>query len=301
MNINHTLFLTLLMVLLFSSCDIYEQDEYTEQVVLESYMIAGRPLPVVRLSKTLPADVEYSFGEAALTDAEVIITKLENGSPAEEFPYQTQANGVYRPANRIHRVEPGSRYRIDVQFNNRDEVLRAETITPEQFDILNDVENEYVYQSENQLEILLSATESSARQNVYVFNTLAREPSLENLTPFYLDAVEEGDSDISEFLNNSSGLINEGNFDIKEDRTILLRFPWIGVAFFGENAVVTNSVDQNLADLVRSEELQLGGSTLPPGEIPNLIYNVEGGIGVFGSISSDTLITRFVRPDSLRQ
>ena len=111
-------------------------------------------------------------------------------------------------------------------------------------------------------------------------------------------AVEDDDTDIDEFFNNSSGLINEGNFEINDDQTILLRFPWIGVAFFGENAVVINSVDSNLADLARSEELQLGGSTLPPGEIPNLIYNVEGGIGVFGSIASDTLITTFTRPNT---
>jgi len=169
---------------------------------------------------------------------------------------------------------------------------------PAQFEILSEIEPSYVYQSENQLEILLTATESNARQNIYVFNAIAREASLENLTPFYLDAVENREASLSEFLNNSSGLINEGNFDILEDQTIRLRFPWIGVAFFGENIVVTNSVDQNLADLVRSEELQLGGSTLPPGEIPNLIYNVEGGIGVFGSISTDTVVTRFLRPGS---
>jgi hypothetical protein len=276
---------------------VYEQDGYQELVVLESYAIAGRPLPDVRLSTTIPATEEYNFTEVTLSDATIIITQLDgSGQPVADFTYTQQANGIYRASDQSTLVEPGTRYRINVQFENREEILRAETVVPRQFDILSDVEDSYVYQSENQLEILLTATESNANQNVYVFNTLTQEPDINNLTPFYSDAVINGDSEIEEFFNNSSGLINEGNFEINDDQTILLRFPWIGVAFYGANAVVTNSVDTNLADLARSEELQLGGSTLPPGEIPNLIYNIEGGIGVFGSIATDTLFTRFVRP-----
>lgn len=292
-----TLFFSVLLLSLFG-CGIYEQDDYTELVVLEAYAIANRELPDVRLSITVPAMEEYNFSDAALTEASVTISLLkQDGSVDQSFDYRQQAAGVYRSIDRNHLVEAGRSYRVDITFGDRSEVLSARTTVPRQFEILSEVAESYVYQSENQLELLLSATESDARQNIYVFNTLAREPSTENLTPFYKDAVENRDAELTEFLNNSSGLINEGNFEILEGQTIQLRFPWIGVAFFGENAVVTNSVDQNLADLVRSEELQLGGSTLPPGEIPNLIYNVEGGIGVFGSIATDTVITRFVRPD----
>lgn len=286
----------ILFLLLFSSCDIYEQDEYRELIVLEAYAIAGRPLPDVRISRTLPIADEYSFNEAAITSAAVVITVTNSeGSENGSFSYFQQRQGVYRANDRNYRVEAGSTYRIDVQFQDRPDQLRAITTVPAQFEILSEVKDSYVYQSEDQLEILLTATESDARQNIYVFNTLTREPSVDNLTPFYQDAVVNGDSELQEFFDNSSGLINEGNFTINDDQTILLRFPWIGVAFYGENAVVTNSVDQNLSDLVRSEELQLGGSTLPPGEIPNLIYNVEGGIGVFGSMVTDTIVTRFAR------
>ncbi|WP_340102726.1 DUF4249 family protein [Rhodohalobacter sp. 8-1] len=280
-------------------CDVYEQDDYQELVVLEAYAIAGRPLPDVRLSTTSPATEEYNFRDVALNDAIVVIAQFDGtGQTVADFSYSLRSDGVYRADDRSTFVQPGTRYQIQVQFDSRQEQLSAETVVPQQFEVLSDVNESYVYQSENQLEILLTATESNANQNVYVFNTITREPDIDNLTPFYLDAVVNGNSDIEEFLNNSSGLINEGNFEINDDQTILLRFPWIGVAFFGENAVVINSADPNLADLVRSEELQLGGSTLPPGEIPNLIYDVKGGIGVFGSISTDTLITKFTRPQT---
>ena len=288
----------ILLLLGMTGCDIYEQDTYQELVVLESYAVAGRPLPDVRLSTTSPVNEVYTFEDVALNDATVLVTRLsENGDVVDEFPYQLDSSGIYKAVDQTTLIEAGARYKIDVQFDSRSDQLVAETVIPQQFEILSEVEDSYVYQSEEQLEILLTATESNAAQNVYVFNTLTLEPDPENLTPFYSDAVDGDDTEIEDFLNNSSGLINEGNFEINDDQTILLRFPWIGVAFFGENAVVTNSVDGNLADLVRSEELQLGGSTLPPGEIPNLIYNVEGGIGVFGSIATDTIITRFTRPE----
>ncbi|HKL16430.1 MAG TPA: DUF4249 family protein [Balneolaceae bacterium] len=288
-----------LFLILFYGCDIYEQDTYSELVVLEAYAIADRPLPDVRLSTTSPVTEEYIFADVAINDATIVVSRLNSDSePVEDFSYIRSRMGTYSAADQSVLVEAGGRYRIHVQFDSRDEELSAETVIPQQFEVLSDVENSYLYQSENQLEILLTATESNANQNVYVFNTITLEPNPENLTPFYANAVDDTDTDIDEFFNNSSGLINEGNFEINDDRTILLRFPWIGVAFFGKNAVVINSVDSNLADLARSEELQLGGSTLPPGEIPNLIYNVEGGIGVFGSISSDTLITNFTRPNT---
>ncbi len=297
---NRPFYITFFLILvLFYGCDIYEQDSYKELVVLEAYAIAGRQLPDVRLSTTAPATEEYVFADVAINDATIIVTRLDSdGEPLEDFSYIRRRMGTYSAADQSAVAQAGGRYRIHVEFDSRDEQLTAETVIPQQFEILSDVDESYVYQSENQLEILLTATESNASQNVYVFNTITQEPSLENLTPFYANAVEDDDTDIDEFFNNSSGLINEGNFEINDDQTILLRFPWIGVAFFGENAVVINSVDSNLADLARSEELQLGGSTLPPGEIPNLIYNVEGGIGVFGSIASDTLITTFTRPNT---
>lgn len=296
---NRLVFFPFLFVLiLITSCDVYNQDGYQELVVMEAYAIAGRPLPDVRVSTTGPVNEDYSFVDVAINDASIVVTQLNsNGEPLQDFSYIRRTTGTYSATNQSILVEAGATYRINIQFESRTEQLTAETVVPQQFEILSDVNESYVYQSEDRLEIILTATESNADQNVYVFNTISLDPSLDNLTPFYKSAVDDRDAGIEEFFNNSSGLINEGNFEVNDDQTITLQFPWIGVAFYGENAVVTNSVDTNLADLARSEELQLGGSTLPPGEIPNLIYNVDGGIGVFGSIATDTIITNFIRPE----
>jgi hypothetical protein len=292
----------IVLILFIVSCEDYSQESYRELVVVETYLVANRVLPEVRVSRTLPVDAEYSFADAALSGANIQISLLDDAGIVEEsfgyFP-QSAGEGVYSPADQNHLVIPGRTYRIDIDFLNRSEVLAAETTVPFQVQVINEVQNEVVYQSAEQLEIVLAPTEKTGKQNVFVFNNVALEPEAENLTPFYMAVVNDGDSEVADFVQNSSGLINEGNFTVNEDGTILLNFPWIGVAFYGNTLVVTNSVDQNLTEFIRSKEVQLGGSTLSPGEIPNIRYNIDGGIGVFGSISSDTVQTRFLRREEL--
>ncbi len=288
-----------LLILIFSGCDILTQDEYNEYVYVESYVVANRALPEVRISTTTPVQDEYRFSDAAITGANVKVVLLdENGDDEEIFSYTGSGQpGIYVPESNTHRAIPKRTYRLDIDFNSRPEVLRAKTTIPDDFEILSEVPDSLVYQSEDRLEITISATEKTEKQNVFVFSAIALNPSPETLTPFYKGLVEDDDAEITNFLVNSSGLINEGNFDINPDGTITLQFPWIGVAFYEENYVVANSIDKNLHDLVRSQQVQLGGgTTLSPGEIPNVIFNVEGGIGVFGSLSSDTVQTYFSRP-----
>ncbi|TVR12818.1 MAG: DUF4249 family protein [Balneolaceae bacterium] len=293
--------LFLLSLFLLAGCNSYQQDDYEELVVIEGYAVANRPLPHIRVSKTLPVDREYNLSEAAITNALVQLVLLdENGNDEEIFPYNFSEyfDRFYVPSAEAmeHTVLPMRTYRLDVSFNHRDEIIRAYTTVPDQVKIIGDVEDFIVYQSDEQLEILIAEGRRTQKQSVYVFSAIAQNPVVENLTPFFRASVDDGNIELVDLINNASGLINEGNFQRNEDGSVTLRFPWIGVAFFGPNLVVTSSVDTNLDAIVRSQQLQLGGSTLPPGEIPNLIYNVEGGIGVFGSLSSDTARTNFVRP-----
>ena len=296
-NLTYKTALLILGLIIFWGCESYSQDDYRELIVTESYLIAGRLLPEISVSRTLPLDQRYTFEAAALNGAIVRVLLLDdNGNTEEVYIYATsERNGIYKNEDN-HTVLPRRSYKLEIEFTNRDEVLEAVTTVPDQVQVINNVRESVVYQSDEQLEIVLAPTQQTQNQNVFVFNSIAENPTAENLTPFYRAAVLDGDSSVEDFRNNSSGLINEGNFNVLADGSISLFFPWIGAAFYGETQVVTNSVDQNLADVIRSQEVQLGGSTLSPGEIPNLIFNVDGGIGVFGSISSDTVRTNFLRP-----
>jgi len=284
---------------LIMACDPYDSDEYREYVVVESYLVAGQNLPALYLSTTLPADEEYSFARSAITEASVVLQLLTEDQEGAEmsFPYRMTEPGVYEPVTE-HTVLPGRTYFLEADIPVHGE-LSARTTVPAAFEIMDNSEtpDTVVYQSSEQLEFTISSNVNPGRQNVYLFNTIAANPEFDNLTPFYRGILENSDTNnISDFANNSSNLINEGNFTKNEDGSIKLRFPWIGVAFFGENKIVTNSLDNNIFDFIRSQDVQLGGSTLSPGEIPNAIYHIEGGIGVFGGVASDTVITYISRP-----
>lgn len=286
-----------ILLLLLIGCDPYEQDTYKEYVVVESYAVANDTLPGVRVFTTNPADEAYNISEAVISNANVQITLLdENGNDEEVFGYTYNSeNEVYEPENFTHRVLPKRSYRLDVNFEDRSEIIQAATTVPDDFSIINEIPVTITYQS-NQLELVLSPTEKTQPQNVFVFSAIALHARIDNMTPFYRAAIDEDGVEYTDFRINSSGLINEANFDENPDGTITLQYPWLGVAFYGETLIVTQSVDKNLVDLVRSQQVQLGGSTLSPGEIPNLIYRTDGGIGVFGSLASDTVSTIFLRP-----
>ncbi len=302
-NISIYKFLIILLVLAgmitVISCETYNQEEYEELVIVEAYAIANDRLPDVRIHTTTPAEDFFDPSETAITGANVQVVLLDESDQSEkvfDYFFSPAGNGIYIAGNRSHRMQANRTYRLDIDFNDRPEVIRAYTTIPDQLTVLNEIADSVVYQSEEQLEIVIPQPQNNAQQQVYVFSIISDEPFAENLTPFYLANFEDENIELDDVLVNSSGLINEGNFDINPDGTITLRFPWIGVAFYGENRIITGLVDRNLSDLVRSQEVQLGGSTLSPGEIPNLIYNIEGGIGIFGSMSTDTVSTRILRP-----
>lgn len=294
-------FALMLMISLFiSSCELYTQDDYEPYYVVESYLIESRVLPPVRLSTTAPADQFYSFKENAVSNALVSIHLLRNvdASVEQTFAYELTDPGIYLPADPKTVVLPGRLYRLEIAIPDTESLIQAETRVPNRIEILEQIQDTVIYQSEEQIELTVSSVSDGVNQSVFVFNTIALDTLEENLTPFYKSLFQDDpvENSLSMLSQTSSGTLNEGNFTRNPDETITLSFPWIGVSFYGMNQIVCNVIDQNLYDLLRSQSVQLGGSTLSPGEIQNAIYNIEGAIGIFGSISSDTVQT-FIQPN----
>jgi hypothetical protein len=299
--------LTLLIIIasaFITSCNVYPQDDYEEFYVVESYLVANRQLPQVRLSTTVPADEVYDFEEAAVNNAIIEVRLLASGPESaieQSFTYSNAEPGIYQPGQN-HAVIPERTYQLHISFPGSNDVITSHTIIPGSFEILAGVAESVVYQSTEQLEITLSESSYPGRQNIFVFNAISFEPDAEDLTPFYADVFQDSDDpeeDLTLLSNNSSGIINEGNFEVNPDGSVTVKYPWIGIAFYGLNNIVANTLDDNVYDFVRSQQVQLGGSTLSPGEIQNVIYHVDGGIGVFGSLASDTVTTNVERNPNL--
>lgn len=285
----HILILFSLILVSLGACDLYPQDEFQERYMVESYLVANRPLPQVRVSKTIPIDQEYKFSDAAVGDASVQVRLLnEAGGVDRSFSYRQKSPGIYGPEV-FHEVIPTRQYQLHISFGNSSDPVTAKTIVPGQFETVNQVVDTMAYQDPRQVKITTTRSSYPDRQSFFIFNVEINDPDPTRLTPFYADQIDDDTSQIEDLTVNSSGIINEENYDQNEDGTLTLRLPWLAVAFYGPNKVITNAIDDNMYDFYRTQDVQGGGSTLPPGEYQNVQFNVEGGIGVFGSLASDTV------------
>lgn len=298
MNTKYTFRIWLpLAFLLLAGCDTMDSGSQSSEVVVESYLIANEMLGQVRLSRSGRVDQIYDFTRSAISTATVTVTLLaEDGSPERVFEFFTESEepGIYRPINPA-RIIPERTYRLVVDLPGQTEDITSSTTVPGSFRLLDANASIVQYQSEEQLELELTRSVTPGRQSVFIFATESLQPDAEFLTPFYRDLIGDSDDDVEDLRITESPIINEGNYEVNENGTITVRLPWLAIAFFGPNRLTANALDDNLYDFIRSQSVQQGGSTLSPGEIPNVIDRIEGGTGIFGSLARSTYDVLVIR------
>ncbi len=276
--------------LVLAGCDSSSNFEtHQPEVVLEAYLISGEPMPKVRVSQSASARRVYDFTQNSVTGAEVIITRLAEDGSVEEvtrFTENDEQPGLYWPAE-ANIVRAGATYRLEVDPIGLP-IATSTTIVPGAFELVRNSADTLVYQGTEQFELDVTRSQYPGRQSIFVFATESMNPTAEFLTPFYRDIQGDSEEDLASLRITESPLINEGNYDVNPDGTLTIKLPWIAVAFFGENRLTANAIDDNMFDFLRSQFVQQGGSNFSPGEIPNVIDHVEGGTGVFGSLSRST-------------
>lgn len=280
---------TLAIAFMFFGCDSLEVQGVDDYVV-EAYLIEGEEFPIVRLSRTAKVNEQYDFTELAVTDATTRIDLLDGSGNVESTVTYSQRQNLYWPDDTAI-VQAGRTYRLTVDIPGEDESITATTLVPGAFAILEGKPDSVLYQSQEQFAVNVTESAYPGRQAVYIFSVEALEPSVENLTPFYREVVDPGEDggDIDDVIINESFVINEANFEQLSDGTFSIKLPWLAVAFYGTNNIVVNALDDNLYDFSRSFVVQQGGSTLSPGEIPNVIDHIDGAAGIFGSISRQSV------------
>lgn len=287
----------LLLLFAVAGCDSLGGDAgFTPEVVVESYQLAGRPFEPVRLSRTAPVDRLYNAEEQAIRDARVAVVLLRaDGTEEARFPFALSngADGRYDAVGAGGVVLPLRRYRLEADVPGFGRVT-SETVVPDTFRIVSANADSLTYQGAQQFIFRVTRSAYPGRKTFYNFTTetLLDEPAVTDATPFirsFLDQNNDGrvdddvDFDLEDLRISGSPLLNEANYIENADGTISIRLPWIAVVFYGPNRIAANAVDDNLYDFVRSQSVQQGGSTLSPGEIPNVLDRVENGRGLFGS------------------
>jgi Domain of unknown function (DUF4249) len=294
-----TSILVLASALTVAGCDTTEPSVHVAEPVVEAYLIAGRELPTVRLTWTRDVNRPYDPNQGGISGATVSIEVLDTAGAVAEFAYAEDRNeaGLYEPLpvfrGEIPVVSPGRDYRLEARLDDGT-LITSQTHVPGAFRLVDQSDTELVYQSPEEFSAVITPSEFPGRGAIFVFSIVGQEVSIENLTPFYLlelyHAKPEDDlsgldpKTLDEVRVNSSPPLNEANYETEAGGTLRVWMPWFAVAFYGQTAVGINAIDDNLDEYLRFQAAQQGGS-LSPGEIPNIIDSVDGGRGLFASMT----------------
>ena len=266
-------------------------------LVVDALLIVDKPLPQVLISETVKANAGYSERWEGVGDAEVVISQGE-----QTFLYSPGfAAGSYMPPSNAPLVLPNTIYNLRVRSQGRE--ATAQTITPGRFDI-----QEAVLLDDETLEVIRPLNryeDGNVEENRIVYQDglleMRFDPlpvsgyhiAIESLDPtsdfvIYSDLVDEDER--ADFERYGSSPAFEGTDGI-------VRFPWFAVAFAGPHVIRIYAVDKNWFDLIRSvpeffqdddgNAFQPGGLAGDNFERP--LFHVDGGIGIFGSASVDSV------------
>lgn len=319
----------LAVLLVAAGCDTTE-DEFVALPVVSSVMIAGEALPEIRLTRLALLNTTYDPSTQAIPTGEVRVTRVgADGAPDVVYPYRHAGEGRYVPEDASAQVAPGGTYWLHAVVPSPDAVgtdtLRAETLVPPAITIVEPPPAEIVYGQGLGAPVRLTTSSTADRRAVYLFTARATaRDEFEEITvdgesrwrqrglPGRFDPIpasafftfadceigDDGlatcDTDPTEFDDGASPLLNEDNYEILPDGTGRITIPFIGIGFYGPQAITFHSLDDALVDFVQTQSLQANPTTISPGEVPNVTTNVENGLGLFGSLARVT-VTTFVR------
>ncbi len=267
--------------------------------VVDALLVVGQPFSDIYISQTLAPDEPFSRDRAGIDFATVVVV-----GGGERIVYATTGSrGRYVAAiPDTVLVRASTTYRLEVELPDAREVS-ATTTTPAQLDV-----REWVLLDESGSTVLqtLSTFEEDGdtvyyqpqNQLVYPENILAaRLPDQSNAgyqiglvnleldSPLLIDAdfLEEDDLDNFTRTNSSPPLDFEST----------LRIPWLAIYYAGRYNLRVVALDRNWYDLARTDPQIGGGGFGFGGEAGDTtkrpIFHVEGGIGVFGSVSVDSV------------
>lgn len=125
----HLILLLVAVLGIATSCeDPIPDDAYVEELVVEGFAIAGRPLTDIRIFRTLSITDTFSLERAMIRDADVIIT--ENGTQVPVRYVSDTLGGHYEAVDTSYRVKHNSTYQITVNAIGKTATATATTLAP---------------------------------------------------------------------------------------------------------------------------------------------------------------------------
>jgi hypothetical protein len=263
-------------------------------LVIDAVLLVDEDLPSILLSRTGEIDAPFASGAVVETGARVVMSH-----EGEEFIYVEEVPGRYVPVT-TRRVGPRETYELRVTPTRGPEAS-AVTTTPPRFTV-----PDWVILDESTLEVRRELEDFSgsedeafdANELVYAEGLLEARFSRPDVQAFQVaifsldegsdfvidpDFFDEADFEDLDRVNYSPPLGGIGGN---------LRLPWFAIFFEGRYKIKIFAIDDNWYDLIRSSPALgggqgFGGNAGDSFERP--IFNVEGGIGLFGAAAVDSV------------
>ena len=313
-----------LLALALAGCDAATADR--PDVVVSALLGAGEPLPAVVLSRAAPLLDVYDPAALAVEGASVTVALVgPDGGDEAVYAYRPGTPGEYVPAGPAPAVQEGRTYRlaVDVPGGGR---IAARTTVPARFETVDPPPAAVAYGDGQGPSVRVTTTSTAGRQAAFVGSTRALAPDAwdrvavdgaerfrsQNLpgrfrptafrqrtlgcAPDGAALVCESDPGLEDVLVGTSPVLGEAAYLDLGDGTVVVRVPFVAFGYYGPQSLTLVSVDDALRAFVQTQAVQGGGTTLSPGEVPNVTTNVEGGLGVFGSFARARLTTSITAP-----
>ncbi len=281
--------LILVFLIGLAGCNPYKQDNFQSQYSVQTYLVADDPMPSIRLVKTLPAAGSTSSSE--VSDAHVTVSEVNaEGSVIQTFLFKYGGGTSYSPMVSSS-VMAGHTYKLNIDIPSYNQPIQAQCTIPDAFQIKLAGSDTEKYQGESGFNLLSTESKYPGRGAYYVIAAVAQQPDSGNLTPYFLNKVENNSYTPTNSLRKiSSRIFNQEDFKTDTQGNIVIPVPWDIFAFYGENQLIVYTLDDNTYDFLRSLDVQYGSTQVTPGQLYNLIYHVKGGIGLFGGLATDTVM-----------
>ena len=265
-------------------------------LVVDALLLVDQPLPPIYLRRTLAPNASYNAEKTGVNNANITVIQGDH-----RFTYQAVPDtpGHYLPPLNPPLVHPQTVYHLDIKADGS--VLTATTTTPARLTIdravLLDKETlSVVRQLKTFKEVGEEAYTTPENRLVHLdglvelwlapINPIAYQLALINIETdsaflFDTDFLQDDAQDDFERQGASPPL------DILDGRA---RLPWFAVSFSGRHLFKVFALEQNWFDYARSnpENSFLGGG-LAGDNFERPIFNIKGGIGLFGAASADSI------------
>ncbi len=267
-------------------------------LVVDALLLVDQGLPPVYVRRSLAPDQTYSRQVAAVAGARVQVLQ---GEQVYDYRADPDSAGLYWPPDGAPRVMENTQYRLQVEVDGHQ--VRGQTTTPARLRI-----RESVLVDEETLEVVRSLKSfAEAGEGVYGApeNQLVY---LDDLLEARIDTVDVQAYQIALFsLDPESDFVITADFLEDDDfeeferegaspplavQDGIVRLPWFAVAFQGCYLVKIYALDHNWFEYARSSPDENEGGFaggLAGDNFERPLFQLEGGIGLFGSASVDSL------------